>query len=52
MQVGSLFVLSVLETIGNIPLVKVGRIYAKIEITNLIGSIKDRLALYFIYGEE
>ena len=37
-----------LETIGNTPLVRVGRIYAKLETTNPTGSIKDRLALYLI----
>ena len=37
---------NVLKTIGNTPLIRVGRIYAKLETTNPSGSIKDRMAKY------
>lgn len=51
---------TILDTIGNTPLVKVGRIctkenveiYAKIEGTNPTGSIKDRIALKMIEQAE
>jgi len=52
MQGGGLFAPSVLETIGNTPLVRVGKIYAKLESTNPTGSIKDRLAIYLIKKAE
>ncbi|HUW71616.1 MAG TPA: cysteine synthase family protein [Candidatus Humimicrobiaceae bacterium] len=43
---------NVLETIGNTPLIKIGRIYAKLETTNPSGSIKDRMAKYMIERAE
>lgn len=52
MQGGGLFAASMLETIGNTPLIRVGKIYAKIETTNPTGSIKDRLAWYLIKKAE
>jgi len=41
-----------LETIGNTPLIKIGKIYAKLEGTNPTGSIKDRLAWYLVKKAE
>ena len=35
-----------MDTIGNTPLVRIGKIYAKLETVNPTGSIKDRIALY------
>lgn len=35
-----------LKTVGNTPLIKIGKIYAKLETTNPSGSIKDRMAKY------
>ena len=51
---------NILETIGNIPLVKLNniskgvkaKIYAKLEFMNPGGSIKDRMALYMIEDAE
>jgi len=43
---------SILETIGNTPLIKIGNIYAKLETTNPTGSIKDRLAWYLVKKAE
>ena len=51
---------SILDTIGNTPLVKLGRlspnpdvsIYAKLEGANPTGSLKDRIALYMIRTAE
>ena len=52
MQGGGLFATSMLETIGNTPLVRIGKIYAKLETTNPTGSIKDRLAWYLVKKAE
>jgi len=41
-----------LGTIGNTPLVRIGRIYAKLETINPTGSIKDRLAWYLVKKAE
>ena len=41
-----------LDTIGNTPLIRIGKIYAKLETTNPTGSIKDRLAWYLIKKAE
>ncbi|MFN3301862.1 MAG: cysteine synthase A [Patescibacteria group bacterium] len=43
---------SVLELIGNTPLVKIGEISAKLETTNPTGSVKDRMAWYMIKKAE
>jgi cysteine synthase A len=43
---------NVLGTIGNTPMIKVGKIFAKLETTNPSGSIKDRMALYIIEKAE
>lgn len=43
---------NVLETIGNTPLVKIGKIYAKLETVNPSGSIKDRMTLYMVEKAE
>jgi cysteine synthase A len=42
----------VLDAIGNTPVVKIGRVYAKLEAVNPGGSIKDRVALEIINGAE
>lgn len=52
MQGGGLFATSMLETIGNTPLIRIGKIYAKLETTNPTGSIKDRLAWYLVKKAE
>jgi cysteine synthase len=52
MQGGGLFATSLLETIGNTPLIRIGKIYAKLETTNPTRSIKDRLAWYLIKKAE
>jgi cysteine synthase A len=52
MQGGGLFATSVLDTIGNIPLIKIGAMYAKLETTNPIGRIKNRVALEIIESAE
>ena len=39
-------------TIGNTPLIKVDKIFAKLECTNPCGSIKDRIAKYIIDKSE
>jgi len=36
----------ILDTIGNTPLIRIGKIYAKLETVNPSGSIKDRMAKY------
>ena len=36
----------ILKTIGNTPLIRIGKIYAKLETVNPSGSIKDRMAKY------
>ena len=43
---------NILDTIGNTPLIKIGRIYAKLETTNPSGSIKDRMAKYMVEKAE
>ncbi len=43
---------NILNTIGNTPLIKIGRIYAKLEATNPSGSIKDRMAKYMVEKAE
>jgi cysteine synthase len=43
---------SILETIGDTPLIKIGRIFAKLEAVNLSGSIKDRVAKYMLEEAE
>ena len=50
---------NILETIGSTPVVKVGKLaprhinlYVKIEAFNLMGSVKDRLALGVIEDAE
>src|ERR687890_660156 len=50
---------NILETVGNTPVVKIGRLappnvnlYAKIEAFNPLGSVKDRLALGVIEDAE
>lgn len=49
---GGLFATSMLETIGNTPLVKIGNVYAKLETTNPTGSIKDRVAWHLVKKAE
>ncbi|NIP40250.1 MAG: pyridoxal-phosphate dependent enzyme [Candidatus Aenigmarchaeota archaeon] len=44
--------LSVLDLIGNTPLVRIGNVYAKLESLNPSGSIKDRVALEIIEAAE
>ena len=41
-------VISILDTIGNTPLIEVDGIYAKLETTNPTGSVKDRMAWYMV----
>ena len=43
---------NVLEAIGNTPLIKIEGIYAKLEIVNPSGSIKDRVALEIVEAAE
>ena len=51
---------SILDTVGNTPLVKLGRlspkpgvnVYAKLEGANPTGSVKDRIALHMIEAAE
>lgn len=43
---------SVLDCIGNTPLIKIGNVYAKMEALNPSGSIKDRVALEIIKAAE
>lgn len=43
---------SVLEAIGNTPVIRVGNVYAKLESVNPSGSIKDRVALEIIEAAE
>jgi len=42
----------ILSLIGNTPLIKIGRVYAKLETTNPSGSIKDRMAAYMVEKAE
>jgi len=44
--------LSVLNVIGNTPLIKINNVYAKLESVNPSGSIKDRVALEIIEAAE
>lgn len=46
------FATSILDTIGNTPLIRIGKIYAKLETTNPTGCIKDRLAWYLVKKAE
>ena len=43
---------SILDAIGNTPLLKVGDVYAKLETTNPTGSVKDRMAWYIMRNAE
>jgi len=43
---------SVLDVIGNTPLIRIGNIYAKLEGVNPIGSINDRVATGIIEAAE
>lgn len=43
---------NILEITGNTPMIKIGRIYVKLETTNPSGSIKDRMALYMVRKAE
>lgn len=43
---------SVLDFIGNTPLVKIGEIFAKLETVNPSGSVKDRMAWYMVKKAE
>ncbi|MDI6591801.1 MAG: cysteine synthase family protein [Patescibacteria group bacterium] len=43
---------NILDTIGNTPLIKIGKIFAKLETTNPSGSIKDRMAKYMVEKAE
>ena len=43
---------SVLDAIGNTPLIKIENVYAKLESVNPSGSIKDRVALEIINAAE
>jgi len=44
--------LDIFNSIGNTPLIKIGNIYAKLEITNPTGSVKDRMAWYMVKKAE
>lgn len=52
MSHGGSFVGSILDTIGNTPLLSIDGVYAKLETTNPTGSIKDRLAYYVVERAE
>lgn len=43
---------SILDVIGNTPLIKVGKIFAKLETVNATGSVKDRMVWYMIKKAE
>lgn len=43
---------SVLSLIGNTPIIKINKIYAKLELLNPTGSIKDRMAYYILAHAE
>ena len=45
-------VYDVLSIIGKTPLIKIGKIYAKLETTNPTGSVKDRMASYMVKKAE
>jgi cysteine synthase A len=44
--------MKMLKTIGNTPLIKIGRIFAKLETVNPTGSVKDRMAWYVVRKAE
>ncbi|MFO8132410.1 MAG: cysteine synthase family protein [Thermoplasmatota archaeon] len=52
MQNGGTFAGSILDTVGDTPLLKLDGVYAKLEATNPTGSIKDRLARYLVEQAE
>ncbi len=43
---------TILDLVGNTPLLKIGKVYAKLESMNPSGSIKDRMALYMTIKAE
>lgn len=43
---------SVLGIVGKTPLIKIGKIYAKLETTNPTGSVKDRMVWYMVKKAE
>ena len=43
---------NILGTVGNTPLIKIGKIFAKLETTNPTGSVKDRMAWYMVKNAE
>lgn len=43
---------TILDLVGNTPLVKIGKVYTKLESMNPSGSIKDRMALYMTLKAE
>lgn len=43
---------TILDTIGNTPLIKIGKIYAKLETVNPSGSVKDRMVKYMVEKAE
>lgn len=45
-------VISILDTIGNTPLLEINGIHAKLETINPTGSIKDRIAFYMVKKAE
>jgi cysteine synthase A len=47
-----MFNFNILDTVGNTPLIKVGRVFAKLETVNPSGSIKDRMAKYMVEKAE
>lgn len=42
----------ILSTVGKTPLIKIGKIYAKLETVNPTGSVKDRMAWYMVKKAE
>ncbi len=45
-------VFNIFDTIGNTPMIKIGKINAKLETTNPTGSVKDRMAWYILRKAE
>ncbi len=43
---------TILDTIGDTPLIKIGKIYAKLETVNPSGSVKDRMIRYMVEKAE
>lgn len=43
---------NILNTVGKTPMIKIGKIYAKLETTNPTGSIKDRMTWYMVKKAE